>query len=203
MPLLIATTYAVARLLPIAYHELTSPSSVELPVAVRVAAEAPDALLVVAVAWAIGGLVSGLAARHLVLDDAGIGGALRSAIVDGVRHPVRSLVAFGVPLAAQVAVLAVVVVAASAAWGAARSALADGGPIVAVGAVLGLTLAWGIGLGFMGVVGAWRAAALTVMVARTFGGATDGQAGDWQRTAGSATMADLRPGGSIRTRGDG
>ena len=195
IPLLIGATYALARLITIAYAELTVPSSVELPVAVRVAAAAPDALVIVGVTWAVGGLVGGFAARHLVLRGSGIGGAVRASLAYVLRHPMRSLVAFGVPLVAQVGALVIGMLAAAAAWVLVRSSLADGGALAAVLAVLVLAAAWGIGLGLLAVAGAWRAAALTVEVARTFGGMSEGQAGDWPRSTPSATMADLRPRG--------
>jgi hypothetical protein len=141
------------------------------------------------------GLLGALAARRVVLADAGVVAALGFAVRSVVRHPVRCVIAFGIPLVAFLAVLALAVLAGTVVAGTARVALGAGGPVAAALAALALVAVWAAGLLFVGVAGAWRSAALTLEVAGTFGGATHGQRGDWYADRGSATMADLRPRG--------
>jgi len=195
LPLVVVSVFGAVRIVSIAYRELTLPSETGVPVAVRVATDAPEVLIAIGVAWVVGGLLGAVAARRVVLADAGVVAALAFAGRSVIRHPIRCAIAFGLPLIAFLAVLALAVLAGTAVAGSARVALGAGGPLAAALAALALVAVWAAGLLFVGVAGAWRSAALTLEVAGTFGGATHGHRGDWYADRGSATMADLRPRG--------
>jgi len=195
LPLVVALAFGLVRIVMVAYRELTLPSETGVPVAVRVVTDAPEVVVAIGLTWLLGGLLGGLAARRVVLADAGVASALGFAVRSLARHPIRCAIAFGVPLLAFAAVLALAVLSGTVVAGAARVALGDGGPLAGLAGALALVAVWIAGLLFVGVAGAWRSAALTLEVAGTFGGATHGQRGDWYAGSGSATMADLRPRG--------
>jgi len=196
LPLLVALTLGIARLVTVAYRELTVPSAVATPVAVRIVQGAPDALLGIAITWVLGGIVGALAVRHLVLVGSSVPDALIFALDRLVRHPLRSsMLALG-PLASLIVVLAAALGGASVASGLVRAWLGEGAGIAtaAIGLLVFLGV-WTVGLVLVGVAAAWRTAAWTVDAAGTFGGATPGRPGDWNPPDPSATMADLRPPG--------
>ena len=195
LPLVVALVFGLVRIVALAYRELTLPSETGVPVVVRVIADAPEVLVAIGLTWLLGGLLGGLAARRVVLADAGVVAALGFAVGSAVRHPIRCAIAFGIPLAVFGGALAIAVLTGTVVAGTARLALGAGGPLAAVLAVLGLVVVWAAGWLLVGVAGAWRSAALTLEMDGTFGGATHGQRGDWYADGGSGTMADLRPRG--------
>ena len=193
LPLLIALVVGSARLVIVSYRELTVPSAGGAPLVVRVAAGSIDALFLIAVAWLLGEVVGGLAARHVALRGRRIPGALREAIVDLVRHPLAVLGGALVPLLALVAVLVPSAVATSATWGALRTTLSDDvGGLIQLGLVILLVVLWLGGLVLVGLVGAWRGAVWTVLVARTFGGVPSTRPGEWSTGPERGTLTGLR-----------
>ena len=112
LPVILAIGVGGVRIVMVTYRELTVPSDTAVPIAIRVVGGATDAVVGIIVAWFVAELVGALAARRIVLGDAGVLRALGGAIRGAVRHPVRVLVGSLVPTAALVVVLVVLVVAA-------------------------------------------------------------------------------------------
>ena len=197
VPLLIALVVGSARLAIVSYHELTVPSGGGAPLVLRVAAGSIDALFLIVVAWLLGEIVGGLAARHIALGGARIPRALRVAVVELVRHPLTVLGAAVLPLLVLVAVLVPSAVATSAAWGALRTTLTDDAAMLAqLGLVVLLVVLWLGGLVLAGLVGAWRGAVWTVLVARTFGGVPATRPGEWSATPERGNLTNLRSDGA-------
>lgn len=186
-PLLIALLWGTARIVAVAYRELTIPSDVVTPVVLRVVRGAPEAVGAIVVTWLLGQVIGALAARRVALRGERLPSALAGAVGRLLRHPVRTLLVELLPLALLVTVIAPSAAAAAAAWAAVRASLATDGniaiTIVLVAAFVGL---WLGGLVLAGAVSAWRAAAWTLEAAGTFGstGPADRGAG-----AGPATLA--------------
>lgn len=197
LPLVLALAAGAVRLVGVAYRELTVPSETVTPVVARIAQGAPEALIAILLGWMLAEIVGALAARRIVLADDGVIRATAFAVRRLVRHPVRSLAAFAVPLLALVAVVAPIAAATSVAWDAVRASFSSGSsPIVAVALVALLVVLWTGGLVLVGLVTAWRSAVWTADVAGTFGGVTGARPGDWRPADPSANLGDLRPRGS-------
>jgi hypothetical protein len=159
----IAFIWASVRFVDVAYRELTSPEDVSLPIVLRVLAGAPEVTAVLVVAWAIGEIVGGLAARRIVLDGATLGTALRDALGATIRHPLAVSVGFLVPLAGLLLVLVPSTLAANVAWSAVRVAMRSPTDLVmgTLAVVLFVSL-WTVGLLLIAVTAAWRAAVWSV-----------------------------------------
>ncbi len=121
LPVILAIGVGGVHIVIVTYRELTLPSDTAVPIAFRVVGGATGAVVGIVVTWFVAELVGALAARRIVLGDAGVLGALGGAIVDALRQPVRVLVGSLVPTAALVVVLAALVAAAGPIWGAVRS----------------------------------------------------------------------------------
>lgn len=158
-----AVTWAALRFVEVAYRELTSPDDVTLSIVLRVVAGAPEAAVLLLIAWTVGEIVGGLAARRIVLDGSGVAGALRDAVRATVGHPVGVLVSFVVPLAGLALVLVPSTLASTVAWSAVRAAMRSPAELV-VGtlAVLLFVSLWIVGLLLIAVTAAWRAAVWSV-----------------------------------------
>jgi hypothetical protein len=142
---------------------LTSPADVTSPIVLRVLAGAPEVTVVLLLAWALGEIVGGLAARRIVLDGIRVTGALRDAISATVRHPVGVAAAFLVPLAGLLFVVLPSTLAATVAWSAVRVAMrAPAELIVGTLAVVLFVSLWIVGLLLIAVTAAWRAAVWSV-----------------------------------------
>jgi hypothetical protein len=76
LPTLAAAGYATVRLIAAGYDELLSPGDVAVPLFLRIAGRAPDAIAVVLAAWLAGEVLGGLAARRAAAG-ASFGEALR------------------------------------------------------------------------------------------------------------------------------
>jgi len=163
VPTVVALIWGSVRLVNVAYRELTSPSDVVSPIALRVMRGAPEVIVVVVVIWMIGETLGGLAARRIVLRGADVPRALGQGVVAVVRHPLVVLTGFWVPAAALALVLLPSAAAATMAWGAVRVAM--GSPTDPVGptlAVLTFVALWLVGLLVIAVTTAWRAAVWSV-----------------------------------------
>jgi hypothetical protein len=167
VPVVAAIAIAVPSWVTASYRELTLPSDVAAPLALRILAGAPLATVLVLVAWLGGEVVGGFAARRAVLLDAPVPRALAAALGDPFRSPGGTLVTVIGAVLASVAVLAPAAWGVDAAWGLARRALVDGlGPIPVLGATLLLVAAWGVALVLAGVSAAWRANLVTAELLR-------------------------------------
>jgi len=196
LPLLLALSWGAIRIVTVAYRELTVPSDVAVAIVLRVARGAPDAVAVVLVAWLVGEMVGAIAARRVILLGEPVPRALGRAALELGRHPLRVVVLAAVPLVALVVVLLGVGLAGSATWDALRAALSFGNDgLVALVLLVALVGLFSGGLLLIGVISAWRAAAWTVELAGTFGGAAYDPEGPWHAGNDSGTLRDLRPRG--------
>lgn len=191
-PLLVAVIWASARTVAATYAELTLPSDVTIPIAWRIVADVPDAIVVVLIVWLIGEILGGIAARRIALDGASIAGGLAGAATQSLRHPIRTLGLFGLPAALLLLVVVATGGAASVAWDGLRSALVDRNVVTAAVLLIVFVALWAGGLALASVVSAWRQAAWTVDAVRrghrTFGGSPNRRPGDWKAEGGSGRL---------------
>jgi hypothetical protein len=192
LPLAVGLVWASIRLILATYRELTAPGDLASPLAVRVVASVPDALILVAITWVIGEIVGASAARRVVLRRESVGSALAGGAGALVRGPLGALARFGVPLVALGVVVGATALASSVVGTAAGSALDDGtDPVAMVVPVVALVTLWLVGLALIAVVCAWRAAVWTVaglLAWGTFGGSRTSRPGDWRSGSSSATL---------------
>jgi hypothetical protein len=191
-PLLVAVIWASARTVAAAYAELTLPSDVATPIAWRIVAAVPDAIVVVVLVWLTGEVLGGIAARRIAMDGASIVGGLAGAVRQAVGYPVQTLVLSVVPAVGLLLVLVPAGGAASVAWVALRSALVERNVFLAALMLIVFVALWAGGLALTSVVAAWRQAAWTVDAVqrghRTFGGSAGRRPGDWKAERGSGTL---------------
>jgi hypothetical protein len=168
LPVAIILGLEIERLGQIVYEELTLPSDLVSPMAVRVAVRAPEVVAAIVIAWLAGETWAGLATRLAVLRDAGVRRALTGALALSIRRAatILPLAVLSVGLAAGVLALAVGLVAWS--WDFVRNALLGGSGIADLVAVAGATVlfaaCWLIGLSAAGALAAGRAVAWTLVV---------------------------------------
>lgn len=197
VPLALALGVGAVRVVAIAYRELTVPSEVAVPVAARIIRGAPDAVAAIVLAWVVAEVIGALAARRIVLRGEGPADAVFHAVGHAIRYPLRTTAAVVLPLIVLVAVVVPSAAAAGVTWDALRGAIAnDAGPLAVGALLLGFIGLWGGGLVLIGMVTAWRSAAWTVEVARTFGGVARTLPGEWTTAPGAATLHDLRSPGA-------
>ena len=192
VPLVMVLALGLIRLVVVTYAELTSPLDVSTPIGLRVVRGAPEVVIAIGLAWMIGEIVGAVAARRVVLAGAGVGDALRSALVTSIRHPLSALASFWAPTLGLAVVLVPSALAAAAAVGAARSVLDEPRDAVTIlVAIVSFVLLWVVGLLLIAVTSAWRSAVWTVEEFardRTFGGSTDRRPGDWRGDRSSGTL---------------
>ncbi len=169
--LLVPVAAAVAAALPawieVAYRELTLPTDLVTPLAVRVLAGAPAAGGLVMFAWIAAEVVGAFAARRAVLLDTGWPRAIGHGLVDPVRAPVGTLLTTVAALAIGIATLVPSVWVLAWAWELARTPLVDEGisPAAAGGTVV-LATAWAGVLLLASVAAAWRGCLATAELLR-------------------------------------
>lgn len=163
VPLVVVAALGSVAIVNVAYVELTSPFEVVTPLPIRILAGAAGPIGAIVVAWLIGELAGGLAARRIVLDDQSVLRAVRGGYVDLVARPGSSTLpallttlVLGVDLAAMLA-------AVDLSWTAARARLVE---IPADPVAIGLALAsfaasWCLALLVAGLIDAWRGVAMT------------------------------------------
>jgi hypothetical protein len=163
VPTSAAFVWAAARLVSVAYRELTSPSDIVSPIVWRVLRGAPEVIVVLGIIWMAGEIVGGLAARRIALGGVDVPRALGQAVVAMIRRPLVALVGFWVPAIVLALVLLPSASAAALAWGAVRVAMGtSSNPIGSMLAVLVFVVLWTVGLLLIAVTTAWRAAVWSV-----------------------------------------
>lgn len=179
LPLAVALAWGSIRIVSVTYQELTVPSDVGSPLAVRILAGAPDAIVGVILSWLVGETIGAVAARRVILLGEGVPSSLRGALGRFLRRPGRTL-AIGTLTTAVVSILlGLTAVALAAAWDGVRASLAvDGGWLAPVLLVVTLVALFGVGLVLLGVVAAWRSAVWTVELDGTFGARHGARTGD-------------------------
>jgi hypothetical protein len=181
VPTGIVLIWGSVRLIAVTYRELTSPFDVATPIALRVLRGAPEVIAAIVVAWMLGEMLGGIAARRISLGGAGVGRALRDAIVAVVRHPLAALVAFWVPTAGLILIVVPSTLAATAAWRTVRVAMRSlTDPLGPTLAVLLFVAIWVVGLALIAVASGWRAAVWSMADRRDSegrGGSMGGESG--------------------------
>jgi hypothetical protein len=163
VPTLIALGYAAVRLVIATYQDLLSPGDPSIPIALRVLANAPDAVVVAVVAWLLGEALGGIAARR-VAEGQGFGQGLRGVLADLVR--LRGVATFVVTDAVVLAVVVLLIAVVGRAADHVRAYLFGGADDVSVAAALFLLVTtWLLGLATLGAALAWRATAWTIETA--------------------------------------
>jgi hypothetical protein len=163
LPTIVVFLWGAARLVSVAYRELTSPSDVVSPIVWRVLRGAPEVILVLVVIWAAGEIIGGLAARRIILGGVDVPRALGQAAGAMIRHPLVAIVGFWVPAIGLALVLVPSALAAAVAWGAVRVAMGTStNPIGPMLAVLVFVALWTVGVLLIAVTTAWRAAVWSV-----------------------------------------
>ncbi len=153
LPTMLALAYAGVRIVVVTYQELLSPGDPTVPIALRVVARAPDAIVLVVIAWLLGEAVGGLAARQA--PELGTIHALRRAVRDLVRP--RGIVTFAVTNAVVLTAAVGLVTVAGRANDRVRGIVLDRGGAVSLGAALLLLVAvWVLALAILGAILAWR-----------------------------------------------
>lgn len=185
LPLGVILVLGSVRVVFVTYRELTVPVDVSTPIVLRVLLAAPEVVVAVVAAWTLAEIVGAVAARRIVLADAGVGSALRWAARSTLRHPGSTLARFWLPMVVLFAVLVAGARAAASAWEAVGAILGQASdPFRVLVTVVAFVALWIVGLLLISVACAWRAAVWTVAevtreVTRegTFGGSTDRRPG--------------------------
>ncbi len=174
-PVAAVIVWAGSRIYTAAYNELTTPSNLVTPLAVRVVESAADAVLVVGLAWLASEVVGAIAVRRLILLNTGVRQSIGGALAQLVRRPISLgatvVVSYGASLVATGLATAATATAFEWCRVAARnqeaiavtivSTTRDFRPVVFILAAAVLCCAWAAALALSGVASAWRSAALT------------------------------------------
>lgn len=166
-PVAAAIAVALPAWVEVAYRELTLPTDLATPLALRVLAGAPAATGLLAVAWLVSEVVGGFAARRAVLDDTRPPRALGRALGDPLRAPLGTLLTGAAGLAVGIAALVPAAWVLSWAWELARAPLVDEGlSPAAAGGTLVLAAAWIAALALAAIGSAWRGCLATAELLR-------------------------------------
>ena len=183
VPLAVAVAWAGSRIYASAYTELTTPSSLSVPLAVRTVLGAADAVALVVFVWLLGETIGAVAVRRLVLTRCGVWRAIGGALSQLVRRPITSAATVFLSYCASALAMAAGMAAIATAFDwcrvAARiqqpiplslgigqlSTTRDIRPALFLLAALALGVAWVAASTLAGVASAWRSAAITAEVA--------------------------------------
>jgi hypothetical protein len=192
LPLLPAGYWAGMQIYTATYNELTAPTNLTTPMAIRVFQGAADGFIVLGLVWLVTEVIGAIAIRRVVLLDQDVPKALAGAAVQLVLRPLTSLatvaVSYGVGIAATLASIAITSTALDWCRVAARNSVPivwrlgrlsltpDLRPLVFILAALAVGLAWVLALSVSGFASAWRSAAFTEETAA----ATVGESGRLQ-----------------------
>jgi len=183
LPLVAALAWAGTRLYSATYAELLMPSNLAVPLFVRAAEGAADAVVVVVLVWLVTETVAALAVRHMILAGESAARSIAAAVIHVVRRPLSTALTLGAwTLVSTLAVATAMAVTAQAfEW--CLVAARNSGP-VAITLGLGpftttrdfqpiafgltafvLSAAWLCAAALSGIASAWRSAAWTEEVA--------------------------------------
>jgi hypothetical protein len=165
LPVLVAAGLAIPPLAAAGYQELTFPSDVGVPLAVRIVGDAPFAVAAVVLTWLAAEIIGGLATRRVVLFGASTSGAVAGALGDVLRRPGSLALSFVASGAVSVLLLVPAIVAALAAAERAQAALGGTpGSLEALAAALLLTAIFAGTVVLAAGAAGWRAALWTAHV---------------------------------------
>jgi hypothetical protein len=174
-PIALVIPWAGSRIYTASYDELTAPSNLVTPVAVRVVESAADAVLVVGLAWLASEVVGAIAVRRLVLLGTSVPRSIGGAIAQILRRPFSLAATVVVSYGASVVATGLAVGATATAFEWCRVAARnqqviavtivnttrDFRPVVFMLAAAVLCCAWVAALALSGISSAWRSAAMT------------------------------------------
>ena len=174
VPVGAAIVWAGSRIYTAAYSELTTPSNLVTPLAVRVVESAADAVLVLALVWLASEVVGAIAVRRLILLDTGVPQSIGGALLQLVRRPVSTVATVAVSYGASIVAIGLALAATATAFDWSRVAAREGvvavtivgttrdfRPVLFVLAAAALCCAWVVALALSGIASAWRSASLT------------------------------------------
>ena len=203
LPLALAVGLGVARIVEVAYVELTRPVDVSTPLVIRVAGEVVSHLGLIVIAWALGEVVGGVATRRATLTPDPHGRALAWAVGTTAARPLSWLVPWIGTTVLLFAVMGATLAAAAFTWARAVDQLSDrfGNPFLALLTLLLFVGLWLAAMLLGGAILAVRSTAQTfehvrrrareqagsagsgtragVSEAGTFGAPTRSRPGDW------------------------
>jgi hypothetical protein len=160
IPTALALAYATYRVVTVAYEELISPGDPTVSLVARVFDRAPDAIVLVVLAWLGGETVGALAVRR-----AGAGATTGVALRRSIRQVVgaRGLGTLGVTSLVLVGIGVPFLLALGRTWEHVRTYVLEQVDVVPLAAALVLLVGtWILGLSVLGAGLAWRASAWTV-----------------------------------------
>jgi hypothetical protein len=168
LPFAVVLALGTVAIIQDAYAELTRPANVDTPLVLRVVVAAAWPIVAMVVAWFVGELAGGIAARRIVLAGDGVRAALASAVLSLVRRPRSTVVPALVMTIALVAILGATLGGARVAWVRAAAALTDPriDPATLIVALVTVVAIWLAALSLIGVLSAARSAALTFEAVR-------------------------------------
>jgi hypothetical protein len=149
------------------YHELVDPSTLALPLVVRVVGDVPLIVALVAAAWLLGDAVGGIAVRVAIVERRGAAASLIRALALVVRRPVEAFATLVAGSAVVVVLVAPALVATAVLWRAVQFAARGSAPPLVVGAgIVALASLWLGGLVLAGFATAARAMLWSAFAAR-------------------------------------
>jgi hypothetical protein len=163
LPTFLALGYAAVRIVIVTYQELLAPGNPAVPIALRVLGRAPEAAVVVVIAWLVGEAVGGLGARRAAEGET-VAQSVRGAIRDLLGR--RGAATFVVTDAVIAGIVLMLVTVVGRAAEHLRVYLFDRVDDVSLAAALLLLVTtWVLGLALLGAALAWRATAWTLEAA--------------------------------------
>ena len=183
VPLAIALAWAATRIFNATYAELTTPTNLTAPLALRVVLAAGDAVAVVAVVWLATETIAAIATRREMLAGRGVLRSIGGGAAQIVRRPISTLVTVVVPYATSAVAIGLALIGTSTAFEWCRIAarnqepiaiklgigdfgtVRDFRPVIFALAAVAFALAWAAALALSAVTSAWRSAAFTNEVA--------------------------------------
>lgn len=205
-PVAIGIIAVIPAIVLAAYAEMTNPGEVVTHLFIRTLAHVPLQVVLLVIAWWLGEVAGGLAARRIAIDGAPILRAVVGGWMDLVRHPATSLLTMLVTTIGLAVAVIPALLAASFGWRFVRLSVRAGPSAEMVVAVTVFVLIWIGGLVIAAAAVAWRSHAWTAEWLRwrasvpspaaspaidqpgTIGEEQRHDRGDWSASGGSGTL---------------
>lgn len=156
IPLAIAIAITARPIFDVLYRQLTAPSQVAEPLAVRIVTEAAGSFAVVVVGWFIGELVGGIAVRLAILEDLSLGRAVLGAVGHIVHRPLTTLATTILGSAGIFLALGPSLIASAIVWSRLHGSVADPADLTFVKVSAVIVATWLATLVFAAAGSAWR-----------------------------------------------
>lgn len=178
-PLGPALYWAGVQIYSSAYDELTTPTNLATPLAVRVVQDAAPAVVVLVLIWMVSEVFGAMVIRRMVLLDTGIARSFTGALFQLVGRPISTIATAIVSYGVSAAAIGLALVASATTFDWCRVVARISQPItITIGAdpfsttrdfravvflisAAALCVSWIVALAISGVASAWRSAALT------------------------------------------